>query len=107
MSLKITRQTRVFLLLMALGISLGQPFQPRDVWAADTETYTYKLTQSTLAYQFWTTPPSERVFKDAAVPTATGAEVKVYAARNEFEPFQVVVKPVSSGNVTVSIDPFG
>ena len=73
--------------------------------AGDIELYTYLLTQSTAAYQFWTTPPSERVFKDSPVPAATGAEVKVYAARNEFEPFQVVVRPAASGNAAVSLDP--
>ncbi len=77
------------------------------VAAGDLEVYTFKLTQSTSAYTFWTTPPSERVFKDSPVPQASGAEIKVYAARNEFEPFQVVVKPAASGNVTVSIDDFG
>jgi hypothetical protein len=71
------------------------------------ENYTYQLTQSTPAYQFWTTPPSVRVFKDAAVPSLSGGEVKVYAARNEFEPFQVVVKPAASGNLTVSAGNFG
>ncbi len=76
-------------------------------WAVDDENYTYKLTQSTSAYQLWTTPPSERVFKTDTVPSDTGSEVKVYAAQNEFEPFIVVVKPTSSGNVTVSIGSFG
>ena len=33
--------------------------------AADYESYTFKLTQSTAAYQFWTTLPSEHVFKDS------------------------------------------
>jgi hypothetical protein len=96
-----------FLLILALALLLAQFVQVKTVSADDMEAYTYKLTQSTAAYQFWTTPPSERVFKDAAVPAATGAEVKVYAAQNEFEPFQVVVRPASSGNVTVSIDAFG
>lgn len=106
MRLPTTLSIRVFLGLLALGLILGQPFSFQDAWAADTEVYTYQLTQSSGAYQFWTTPPIERVFKDSAVPAATGSEVKVYAARNEFEPFQVVVKPGSSGNVTVSLDPF-
>jgi hypothetical protein len=84
-------------------------FQPIPIAAAtnDTETYTHRLTQSTAAYQFWTTLPSEHVFKDTSVPTATGSEVKVYAAKNEFEPFQIVVKPASSGNVTVNVGSFG
>ncbi len=105
--MKLTKYFRIFLSLLVLGFILVQPFRFKDAWAADTESYTYKLTQSTSTYQFWTTPPSERVFKDAAVPTATGSEVKVYAAQNEFEPFQVVVKPTSNGNVPVSIDAFG
>lgn len=73
----------------------------------DTEPYTYQLSQSTAGYQLWTTPPSERVFKDDPLPAATGAEVKVYAAGNEFEPFQVVVRPAASGTVNVSLDSFG
>ena len=45
--------------------------------------------------------------QDSPVPTETGAEVEVYAAKNEFEPFQVVVKPATSANLTVSMDSFG
>jgi hypothetical protein len=101
--------TRFFLLLLIFSL-LSAPYANAPAQAAPTadyETYTYKLTQSTAAYQFWTTPPSERVFKDSAVPSVTGSEVKVYAAKNEFEPFQVVVKPAASGNVAVSVDAFG
>lgn len=76
-------------------------------WAQDEENYTYKLTQSTTAYELWTSPPSERVFKDDAVPEESGSNVLVYAARNEFEPFQLVVRPASSGSVTVDIGDFG
>jgi hypothetical protein len=91
------------LMLVTLLPKLAQPARPVD----DTESYTYRLSQSTASYQFWTTPPSERVFKDSPLPAGTGSEVKVYAARNEFEPFQVVVRPAASGSVTVSLDPFG
>ncbi len=91
------------LLLMVLAISPT----PNIYADPNQESYTYKLTQSTAAYQFWTTPPSERVFKNDAVPTDTSSGIKVYAAKNEFEPFQVVVKPTSSGNVTVSMGNFG
>lgn len=75
--------------------------------AADIELYTYKLTQSNSSYQFWTAPPSYRVFKNDSVPAGNGSGVKVYAARNEFEPFQLVVRPTSSGSVSVNIDDFG
>lgn len=71
------------------------------------ENATFRLTQSTAAYELWTCPPADRVFKDAPVPSAAGSEVKLYAARNEFEPFVVVVRPASSGNVAVTGPSFG
>ncbi|MEZ4660538.1 MAG: hypothetical protein R2911_23525 [Caldilineaceae bacterium] len=74
---------------------------------SELESYTYQLTQSTAAYQLWTAPPSQRIFKDDAVPTESGAAIKVYAARNEFEPFQVVVNPAAAGDVVVNIGEFG
>jgi hypothetical protein len=95
-------------LLVFILVSLTLPAQSRRQARADAgEVFTHRLTQSTAAFQFWTTPPSEKVFKDTPVPAVTGGAVKVYAARNEFEPFQVVVKPTSSGNVTLSLSDFG
>lgn len=76
-------------------------------WAQDEEDYIYKLTQSTGGYELWTAPPSERIFKDDTVPADTGSGVLVYAAKNEFEPFQIVVRPASSGSVTVNVGSFG
>lgn len=74
---------------------------------AELENYTHRLTQSTQAMTLWTAPPSERIFKDSAVPAPVDSAVKVYAARNEFEPFQVVIKPTSSGTVQVTVGEFG
>ncbi|WP_028581432.1 glycoside hydrolase domain-containing protein [Desulfogranum japonicum] len=95
-------------------ISLGKRvlffflLSPSFLFAAeDMETITYKLSQSSGSYQFWTTPPTERVFKDDQVPTATGSGIKIYAARNEYEPFQLVIQPQTSGNVSVSMGSFG
>lgn len=71
------------------------------------ESYTHRLSQSTSQYLFWTAPPSERVFKDTVPPASVGTEVKAYAAKNEFEPFVLVVKPSSSRNVQITINDFG
>jgi hypothetical protein len=82
----------------------------RVPWSSAEEdqiAFTYQLTQSTTEMQFWTTPPSERVFKDDTIPTESGSEVLVYAAQNEFEPFQLVVQPTTSQNVAVTISDFG
>ena len=100
------KYTRLIFFLLVLAASLPMPVQIAQT-ADDLESYTYRLTQSIPGYELWTAPPSERVFKDSAVPTAAGSEVKVYAAQNEFEPFQVVVKPGASGNVAISMDAFG
>ncbi|MBN2382672.1 DUF4091 domain-containing protein [bacterium] len=85
-------------------VSADQNTSSIDNWEQD---YTYRLEQSTASYEMWTTLPSERVFKDSAVPVDTGSEVKVYAARNEYEPFQVVLKPTISTAVTVISPDFG
>ena len=97
----------ISVLLIAALLLAALPPAPNATAANETESYTYALSQSTGAYQFWTTLPSEHVFKDSPVPAATGSEVKVYAAQNEFEPFQIVVKPAASGNVTVNVGSFG
>ncbi|MCP4115710.1 MAG: DUF4091 domain-containing protein [Desulfobacteraceae bacterium] len=81
-----------------------------QAWASNTEnqeTYTYQLTRSNEDFAVWTTPPSERVFKNDSVPETASSRVLLYAAKNEFEPFQVVVKPGVSGNVTVTMGEFG
>jgi len=96
-----------FALILALQALTFQPARQPAIAAPDTESYTYRLTQSTAAYTFWTTPPSERVFQDSPVPTPSDVEVKVYAAQNEFEPFQVVVRPAAPGSAAVSIGSFG
>lgn len=103
-----TQSIRTYLVfLSATLLSASFLSSPIAAPAGDTEPVTYALTQSTAAYQLWTAPPSLRVFQDAPVPTTAGSEVKVYAAQDEFEPFQVVVKPAASGSVAVSIDSFG
>ena len=90
-----------------LVLALGFVHLVDDAWADDGEVYTHKLSQSTTAYDFWTTPPSEKVFKDSPVPSAVGDEVKVYIAQNETEPFQIVIRGSTSGSVVVSFSGFG
>jgi hypothetical protein len=99
-------KTAFVLLQITLLASLGWVPVTRAL-NGDVIDFTYTLTQSNADYQFWTAVPSERVFKDSAVPAKTGSEVKVFAAQNEFEPFQVVVRPSTSGSVTVDVGSFG
>ncbi len=75
--------------------------------AEDLEVYTHRLSQSTADYTFWTSPPSRRVFKTDSVPIATADAIQVYIAKNEFEPFQVVVRPSHSVAAPVTMGSFG
>lgn len=80
---------------------------PHSSKAEDLEIYTHSLSMSNESYTFWTAPPSRRVLKGDPAPIGTAGTVRVYAAKNEFEPFQVIVKPTVSGNVAVAIGSFG
>jgi hypothetical protein len=51
----------------------------------------------------WIAPPTWKVLRDTAVPTADNAGVMVSAAQNEYEPVQVVVRPASGGNANLNI----
>lgn len=75
--------------------------------AVEQETYTHTLTQSTAALQAWTAPPSRRIFQDDPLPTTSGNAVQLYAAANEFEPFQIAVKPTTATQVQVTVGDFG
>jgi len=91
---------RFFILYLILTIA-------SNTFANDQENYTYKLTQSVSEYEIWTTTPAQKVFKDDPIPSATGSDVSVYIAKNEFEPFQIVVKPLTSGKIDINIQDFG
>jgi hypothetical protein len=54
----------------------------------------------------WTTTTMDKVLEDAAVPTTTGAAIQVRAAKNEFEPFQIVVRADVAGTATLSLGAF-
>ncbi len=96
------------LIAISLLLSMARPGRAASTQPqADLEIYTYRLDESTSALTLWTAPPSRRVFKDDAVPSATGSGVKVYAARNETEPFVVAARPASSGPVVIGAPDFG
>ncbi len=54
----------------------------------------------------WTTTTMDKVLREAAPPTATGAAIAIAAAGNEFEPFQIVVRPDADASVILSMTPF-
>lgn len=64
-----------------------EPFVPE---ATD---YTYKLSQSTDSVTIWTTPATHRISPNERAPEATKSGIFVSLARNEYEPFQLILEP--------------
>ncbi len=53
----------------------------------------------------WAAPPIEKILRSQMPPAAT-APLRIQAARNEFEPFQLVVRAPSARSLPVSISDF-
>jgi hypothetical protein len=54
----------------------------------------------------WTTTTMDKVLREAAPPAGTGASIDVLAAKNEYEPFQLVVHADAAATVTLAMTPF-
>jgi hypothetical protein len=54
----------------------------------------------------WTTTTMDKVLREAAPPTATGSGIELSAAKNEFEPFQIVVHADAAGEAKLSLSSF-
>jgi hypothetical protein len=51
----------------------------------------------------WIAPPTWRVMRDTASPSARGQGIDLYAARNEYEPVQVVVRSTAAGTRSLNL----
>ncbi len=65
----------------------------------------YQLNTTSSTMKLWTDYPSERIFRDDPVPNEVDDGIDVYLARNEFEPFQVVVNASKASNIIVNTSP--
>ena len=54
----------------------------------------------------WTTTTMDKVLREATPPTTQGDAIDLRAAKNEHEPFQIVVRATSAASVTLSMTPF-
>lgn len=61
----------------------------------------YSLEESTSSLSIWTDYPSERIFKTDAKPETVKSGINVYMAKNEFEPFQLILNPTSNKTITI------
>jgi hypothetical protein len=54
----------------------------------------------------WTTTTMDKVLREAAPPTTPGAAIQLHAAKNEHEPFQLVVHADADATATLSMTAF-
>jgi hypothetical protein len=54
----------------------------------------------------WTAPTMDKILREATPPDELDVAVRLYAARREFEPFQIAVRPTGDATVTVDLSPF-
>ncbi len=66
--------------------------------------FTYRLSESTESVALWTAPVAHRVQSFERAPDTESSGLVAYAAKNEFEPLQLLVGP-ASGSVRISVDP--
>ncbi len=66
---------------------------------------TYRL-PSPAGAVVWTTTTMDKVLREAAPPDAEGPEILLYAAKGEFEPFQIAVQADADGVVRASLSEF-
>jgi hypothetical protein len=59
---------------------------------------TNRLLRQGTNYSIWYENPVEKVFKDSDVPSKTTDCIRIKAAKNEFEPFQIVLNPDTTWN---------
>lgn len=85
-----TFRTRRFALLVCLSLCCLLP--PGPASGRETAGYGY-LVQNPPPCAVWWAEGAYKVMKDDPVPAAAGTPVKIAAARNEFEPFLVVLRP--------------
>ena len=54
----------------------------------------------------WTAPILDKVLREATPPTNPGTAISLSAAKNEFEPFQLVIRADTNSNLTIQLSAF-
>lgn len=67
--------------------------------------FTYKLSESPDAFDIWTSSVTNKIQIGNTAPENKSSGINICAAKNEFEPFQVILSK-GNGTVTVHMEPF-
>lgn len=65
---------------------------------------TYRL-PSPVGATLWTTTTMDKVLREAAPPENEGDAIRLYAAKNEHEPFQIAVRADAAGTASLAMAP--
>lgn len=85
---------------------IGSPTLSGTPGAAESGGYYHSITGAvTGGLDIWSAPPTEKIFKSYQKPIAQDL-LRISAAKDEFEPFQLIVRAPTTQNVGVSITDF-
>jgi hypothetical protein len=91
--------TPIALACMTLGTLAGTAPLPNSAIASN---YFFTVCVNT-STRIWVAPPTWKVMRDTAAPGVAGRQIDLHAARNEYEPVQVVVCSTMAGTRSLSL----
>ncbi len=97
----LTRFAISLLALAPLAAVNAAPALPTSVVASNC----FFVVHSNASSLIWVAPPTWRVMRDSATPVAGGTGIDLYAARNEYEPVQIVTRAQEVGLRSLSLGP--
>jgi hypothetical protein len=92
--------------LMGIALLAHVPSVARGAPAIPNSTVTsnfFFIVHSNASSMIWVAPPTWKVMRDTAPPTGRSNAVTLHAARNEYEPVQVVVRATTAGTRALSL----
>ncbi|MCK6509884.1 hypothetical protein L6R29_07970 [Myxococcota bacterium] len=66
----------------------------------------YKLPASTASFQVWTQPTLQKATPEATAPSAQSDAIRIYSAKREFEPFQVLLRSTTPKSIQIQWQTF-
>ena len=78
---------------------------PTEPVVLDSTEFTYTLSESVDGLPLWTTPCTHKVLSNERAPAAEASGLRLFAAKGELEPAQLIAGP-ASGSISVTATPF-
>lgn len=62
----------------------------------------FKVNINSKDFSVWSDYPTEKIYKEDAIPVTIGEKIDIYCAKNEYEPYQFVITPSKDFNISIT-----